>query len=501
MRARNVLGVVVAGAGAATVWRLLAARGQRSSAAAPGAGGTVLTNRTARTAELVRLSSKAGAGYAATAARSRFAGDERKAELRSEFELRTAAQVVESLGHMKGAVMKIGQMASYLDQGLPEPVRDALAQLRTDAPPMAPELAAEVVESELGRAPDDVFAEWSPIPLAAASIGQVHRAVTRDGAEVAVKVQYPGVDEAIRSDLESSDLLFSALAMLFPGLDPKPIVGELRARLVEELDYRNEARNQQRFADAFEGHPTIHVPRVHADLSTGRVLTSDLAEGATFSEVLGWSQAERDLAAETIFRYAFGGIYQLGIFNGDPHPGNYLFRPGGRVTFLDYGLCKEFGADELRWFERLIRAMCFTHDMAEFSRLSEEIGFVADTSKFSQQLLFDYFSHFYELVIEDRTMTVTPEYASDSVRRFFDLSGPYAEIIRSANLPPSMVIIQRINLGLFSLMAELGATANWRRIAEEIWPWADGAPSTPMGEAIAAWRATRGERASDVGDR
>jgi predicted unusual protein kinase regulating ubiquinone biosynthesis (AarF/ABC1/UbiB family) len=482
--------VVVVGAGAATVWRLLAARGQRAAAERPPAA-TVLTNRSARTAELVRLSSKAGAGYAATAARSTFASDERKAELRSDFELRTAAQVVESLGHMKGAVMKIGQMASYLDQGLPEPVRDALAQLQTDAPPMAPELAAGVVESELGAPPEELFAEWSPVPLAAASIGQVHRAVTKGGVPVAVKVQYPGVDDAIRSDLENSDLLFAALAMLFPGLDPKPIVGELRARLVEELDYRNEARNQQRVADAFAGHPTIHVPRVHEELSTGRVLTSDLAEGVPFSQVLGWSQAERDLAAETIFRYAFGGIYELGIFNGDPHPGNYLFRPGGHVTFLDYGLCKEFGPDELAWFERLIRAMCFSHDMAEFTRLSEEIGFVSDASKFSQHLLFEYFSHFYELVIEDRTITVTPEYASESVRRFFDLSGPYAEIIKSANLPPSMVIIQRINLGLFSLMAELGATANWRRIAEEIWPWADGAPSTPMGEAIAAWRTSR----------
>jgi predicted unusual protein kinase regulating ubiquinone biosynthesis (AarF/ABC1/UbiB family) len=483
--ARRALGVVVVGAaGAATVWRLLAARGRRGH-------DTVLGNRTARTAELVRLSSKAGAGYAANTARGRFASEDRRAELRSDFELRTAAQVVESLGHMKGAVMKIGQMASYLDQGLPEPVRDALAQLQTDAPPMAPELAAEVVEAELGAPPDVVFAEWSPVPLAAASIGQVHRARTHGDELVAVKVQYPGVDDAIRADLENSDLLFGALGMLFPGLDPKPIAGELRARLVEELDYRSEARNQQRFADAFEGHPTISVPRVHPELSTGRVLTTDLAEGASFSEVLGWDQAERDLAAETIFRYAFGGIYELGIFNGDPHPGNYLFRPGGRVTFLDYGLCKQFGTEELRWFERLIRAMCFTHDMAEFTRLSEEIGFVEDASRFSEDLLFDYFSHFYDLVIEDRTTTVTPEYASDSVRRFFDLSGPYAEVIRSANLPPSMVIIQRINLGLFSLMAELGATANWRRIAEEIWPWADGRPSTPMGEEIVRWRAAR----------
>jgi predicted unusual protein kinase regulating ubiquinone biosynthesis (AarF/ABC1/UbiB family) len=491
MKGRRALGVTVAaGAGAATVWRLLAARAARRDDG-PDRGGAPATNRAARTAELVRLGSRAGAGYAAHTARVRLAPEEQRAELRAEFELRTAAQVVESLGNMKGAVMKIGQMASYLDQGLPEPVRQALAQLQTDAPPMAPELAAEVVAAELGGGPDEVFAEWAPQPLAAASIGQVHRARLHDGRAVAVKVQYPGVDDAIRADLENSDVLFGALSMLFPGLDPKPIVGELKARLVEELDYRHEAANQARFAAAYAGHPTIHVPGVVDELSTGRVLTSDLAEGATFSEVVGWTAEERNLAAETIFRYAFGGIYQLGIFNGDPHPGNYLFRPGGRVTFLDYGLCKEFTSVELSWFEQLITAMCFHHDQAEFTRLSAEIGFLTDADRFTDEQLYEYFSHFYELVMDDRSVTISPEYASESVRRYFDLSGPYADIIRSANLPPSMVIIQRINLGLFSLMAELGATGNWRRIAEEIWPWADGAPSTPMGEAIAAWERDR----------
>src|SRR5436190_16586557 len=142
---------------------------------------------------------------------------------------------------MKGALMKIGQMASYLDDGLPQPVRDALASLQQDASPMAPELCEQVVRAELGDEPARVFAEWDPEPIAAASIGQVHRAVTRAGIAVAVKVQYPGVDEAIRSDLVNTDLLFRAIGVMFPGLDPKPLIAELRTRIVEELDYNIEA--------------------------------------------------------------------------------------------------------------------------------------------------------------------------------------------------------------------------------------------------------------------
>jgi len=457
----------------------------------PIAGPVTVGDRSARTVELARMGSRAGANYASMTARGAFASEERKAELRSEFELRTAEQVAETLGNMKGAVMKLGQMASYLDQGLPEPVREVLAQLQTDAPPMSAELAASMIRAELGGEPDVVFAEWSETPLASASIGQVHRAVTHEGDVVAVKVQYPGVDAAIAADLDNSDLLFSAMGMLFPGMDPKPIVAELRDRIGEELDYRSEARFQTMFAEKYEGHPTIHVPRVLPGYSTARVLTTELAEGASFAEVVTWSQAERDLAAETLYRYAFGGIYRLGAFNGDPHPGNYLFGPGGRITFLDYGLCKVFTPDEVAVFEHLIKAMVFDQDMAAFARYSEEIGVLRNASQFTDRQIFEYFSHFYEFVLTDETMTMTPEYASESVRHFFDLSGPYAEIMRNANLPPSLVIIQRINLGLFALFAELGATGNWRRLAEEIWPFVDGPPSTPMGRAIAEWEAGR----------
>ncbi|MDQ1509717.1 MAG: hypothetical protein QOG50_1561, partial [Actinomycetota bacterium] len=296
----------------------------------------------ARSAQLAAIGARSGAAYAVHRTRLATAPAERREELAAEYQMRTAAQVVNALGNMKGALMKIGQMASYLDDGLPQPVRDALASLQQDAAPMSAELCAHVVRAELGDDPERVFAQWETEPIAAASIGQVHRAVTHSGTPVAVKVQYPGVDEAIRADLVNTDLLFRVLAMMFPGLDPGPLVGELRERLTEELDYTVEASNQRFFADAFAGHPFIAVPRVIDEFSTRRVLTTDLAEGARFAEVEGWSQSERDLASEAIYRFVFRSIYQLHAFNGDPHPGNYLFRSGGHVTFLDFGLVKRY---------------------------------------------------------------------------------------------------------------------------------------------------------------
>lgn len=480
----------------------LVARWSASNARAGAAGSTtefsrLLTGgRTQRSAELARLGANAGVAYAKKSVGSAFASDERKAELEAQYQLQTAEQVAEVLGNMKGAVMKLGQMASYLDGGLPEPVRQALAQMQQDAPPMSFELVSQVVTSELGGPPDEVYASFEREPLAAASIGQVHRAVTHDGRQVAVKVQYPGVDEAIRADLANSDLLFGAMGMLFSGMDPEPIVTELRERLVEELDYRIEASNQRRFADYFAGHPTISVPAVVDELSSERVLTTELATGSKWAEVLEWSQDERNLTAETLYRFAFGGIYRLGAFNGDPHPGNYLFRPGGEVTFLDFGLCKIFTQDEIDTFERLISAMVLDRDVAESRRRWTAAGVLNDGGRLSDEVVDEYFSHFFEQVLTDGELEITTEYASDSLRRYFDLSGPYAEVMKSVTLPSFMVIIQRINLGLYALFGELRAVNNWRRLAEEIWPFVDRPPSTPMGEKIRAWEIERGHRAA-----
>jgi predicted unusual protein kinase regulating ubiquinone biosynthesis (AarF/ABC1/UbiB family) len=316
--------------------------------------------------------------------------------------------------------------------------------------------------------------------------------MTKDGRAVAVKVQYPGVGDAIRADLDNAGLLFGAMGMLLPGLDPEPLVEELRSRLIEELDYRLEADNQRLFAEYWSGHPFCHVPAVVDELSAERVLTTELVEGARFDEVETWSQEERDLAAEAIFRFVFGSIYRLHAFNGDPHPGNYLFRPGGQVTFLDFGLVKRFEPGEVDVIARMLKAMVVDRDIKEYRRLIESIGMLAPGTDFTDEEVEDYFGHFYDFVMRDEVGTITPEYASETVRRFFDYGGEHARILKAANVPPSFVIIQRINLGLYAVFGQLRATANWRRISEEVWPWCNAPPTTEMGRQAAEWMAQRG---------
>jgi predicted unusual protein kinase regulating ubiquinone biosynthesis (AarF/ABC1/UbiB family) len=472
---RRLLPWVLPATVVAMITRWLVARS--GSGRRPGSATAVLrSGRLSRNAELARIGTRAGGSFAVHRARRVFADAARREDLDREFELKSAAQVTEALGNMKGAMMKLGQMASYLDQGMPEATREALAQLQQDAPTMSPELAAGVIEAELGGPPEEIFETWDPTPIAAASIGQVHRAVTTDGVAVAVKVQYPGVDEAIRSDLDNMDFVFNAMGLLFPGMDPGPIVEELRERLLEELDYVVEADSQRRFVDYYEGHPHILIPRVIDELSAARVLTTELSAGVRFDEVKTWSAEERNMASETIYRFAFGSIYRLGMFNGDPHPGNYLFEPGGRVTFLDFGLVKHF-EDEVPLFIELIDHMVIDHNATRFRQVMEEVGVLNAGMDITDEQVIEYFEHFYEIVMVEGEREITKEYASESVRRIFDLTGPHADVMKSANLPPGFVIIQRINLGLMAVFADLGARANWCELAREVWPQVVDAPA------------------------
>ena len=272
---------------------------------------------------------RTGGAYAAHRARTGVRLDDRREELNDAFALRTAEQVAAELGNLKGAMMKLGQMASYLDQGLPVAHPDRPGRAPPGRPADERGAGGRRRPGRAGPGPDELFAEWDPVPLASASIGQVHRAVTHDDRAVAVKIQYPGVDEAIRADLDNVDALFGAAGFVFSGLDPDALVIELKERLVEELDYRLEADNQRLFVEYYRDHPFIHIPDVVDELSTGRVLTTELSPGVRWDEVLTWSQEERDLAGEAIFRFVFRSLYRLHAFNGDPHPGNYLFAAGG----------------------------------------------------------------------------------------------------------------------------------------------------------------------------
>jgi predicted unusual protein kinase regulating ubiquinone biosynthesis (AarF/ABC1/UbiB family) len=448
----------------------------------------MLQSRLGRSAALARLALRIGGRYLARSPRLIFASVDRRNELRHELALRTADDVAEELGSMKGALMKLGQMASYIDENMPQTFRTAMARLQYNAPPMSSGLAGSVIVDELGDVPERVFARWDPLPFAAASIGQVHRAITQDGRAVAVKVQYPGIARTITADVRNVALLRRVAAAAFPGLNTRSLIDELGERLREEVDYRLEADSQDLFARYYEGHPVIHVPHVLSELSTTRVLTSELVAGTRFDEVLRWNQRERDMAAETINRFVSRSLYRLHAFNGDPHPGNYLFHGRGRVSFLDFGLTKHFSAEDLAPLIDAVRFLVIENDGEHFRASLERAGFLRPGAPVPTEMVVDRFGLFYATVRRDAPMTITPAYASEIVRRFFDARGPLAPY---SDVPRAYVILQRINLGLYAVLGSLHATANWRRIAEEIWPFVNRPPSTPIGEAEARWEQRR----------
>jgi predicted unusual protein kinase regulating ubiquinone biosynthesis (AarF/ABC1/UbiB family) len=393
------------------------------AAAVAGAAALVLRRRR-RTGRLrldraraaLRLTARGGARYAGNAPRLFTAAGERRQQLREDLALQTAEDVVATLGAMKGVMMKIGQMASYVDDGLSPAVRHTLARLQDSVPPMSPELAAAVVEEELGVPPERAFARWDPRPIAAASIGQVHRAVTLDARAVAVKVQYPGIAETIAADLRNVALLRRMLRIAAPAQDADALLSEVRDRVLEEVDYRREAASQRLLAAYYDGHPTIGVPGIITELSTRRIVVSELSGGARFAELATWPQHERDLAAETIYRFVFRSLYQVRAFNGDPHPGNYLFQRGGRVTFLDFGLVRHFSPAELKPLMQMARTICVEHDPEAFRRSLEDAGFLRSAAPISTQAIVEHLAVFYDTLREPGPLTITSEYASSVVR-------------------------------------------------------------------------------------
>jgi hypothetical protein len=353
---------------------------------------------------------------------------------------------------------------------------------------MAPSLAESVVRSELGSDPDHVFLQWTPVPVAAASIGQVHRAVMRDGRIVAVKVQYPGVDRAIRGDLDNAELLYRFFSSFtLRGLDVKGLVDELRSRMGDELDYRLEAKNQQELADRYRGHPFIRIPDVVPELSTARVLTTEWVDGLTWAEFeASASPAAKQRAGEILFRFAQGSIHRHGVFNGDPHPGNYRFAPDGSVTFLDFGLVKRWTAGEWERLAPCLDAIVVDRDPDALVAAMEAARFLPIGAGLDPQLVYDYVSSPYLPYLSD-TFTYTRSFVGDTLSTILDLNGPYAEVIRTLNMPASFVILDRVVWGMSALLGKLGASGPWKGMLLEYRK--NAPPSTALGAQEAEWLA------------
>jgi predicted unusual protein kinase regulating ubiquinone biosynthesis (AarF/ABC1/UbiB family) len=447
--------------------------------------------RLERQARMYRLSARRAAQWAVMRVKGSRATEAERARLEESFAIRSAQDVAEVLGGMKGAIMKAGQMLSFVAEGLPPEAREALATLQADVPPMAPSLAEGVILDELGKPPDKLFLDWDPIPVAAASIGQVHRAVMPDGRLVAVKVQYPGVDKAIRSDLDNAELLYGMFAAFaLKNMDVKPLVDELRARMGDELDYRLEARCQAEFADRYRGHPFIHVPDVVPERSSRRVITSEWVDGLSWSDFTATAtEAQKRAAAEILFRFAEGSIWHHRVFNGDPHPGNYRFHPDkgehGKVTFLDFGLVKRWAPGELESLSPILDAV-LARDPERTVRALVGAGFLPPDHGLEAHHIYEFCSGPY-IPFQHDEFTFTPEFVGTTLQKMLDLQGEYGDVIRSVNMPPSYVILDRVVWGMSALCGRLHARARWGAILDE---YLHGAPpSTALGRAERAWRA------------
>ena len=433
--------------------------------------------RISRSLRPVRLAGRAVVRWAGTYA----AWGERRRRKREEFVLRTAEDVTRTMGDMKGAFMKFGQILSVMSGTLPREARAQLATLQANAPPMAYELVREVIEREFGLPPEKLYRRFEHEPLAAASIGQVHRATLHDGARVAVKVQYPGVREAIAHDLANAGMLISMVGVLSRGLNASTIVGDLKDGILGELDYVREAHWQQRFHDRFEGHAFIRVPRVYHELTTPHVLTQELIEGRPFASALELPQEERTRIAEIIFRYCFGSIYRHDLFNGDPHPGNYLLCDDGRVAFVDYGCVVEFSKDTIVKFVRILRAV-MRHDLEEWRSAVEDAGILRPDAPFTTENLWDHMRWYWAPIVEEE-VTFTPEMAAEMIGHNTQTTGLGGRINQHCNVPEGMVFLTRINFGLAGLLGSLHARGPWQAIVRE---YIDGAPpATDLGRESA----------------
>ncbi|TLS39719.1 AarF/ABC1/UbiB kinase family protein [Streptomyces montanus] len=401
-----------------------------------------------------------------------------------ELQQRTAEQLFKVLGELKGGAMKFGQALSVFESALPEevagPYRAALTKLQEAAPPMPTRTVHSVLEERLGEDWLDLFLEFEDKPAAAASIGQVHRAVWHDGREVAVKVQYPGAGEALLSDLNQLSRFARLLGPLIPGMDIKPLIAELRDRVSEELDYGLEAQAQQAHADEFADDPDVLVPAVVHQCE--QVLVTEWIDGIPLSEVIAdGTQEQRDRAGQLLARFLFSGPARTGLLHADPHPGNFRLLPGDsgdldggskddwRLGVLDFGTVDRLPGGLPSTIGDSLRMTLDGEAETVYELLCEE-GFVKESIELDPDAVLDYLLPIIEPAQADE-FTFTRGWIRSQAARIADPRSPAYQLGKQLNLPPSYLLIHRVTLSTIGVLCQLGATV---RLREELEEWLPG---------------------------
>jgi predicted unusual protein kinase regulating ubiquinone biosynthesis (AarF/ABC1/UbiB family) len=452
------------------------------------------TSRVARSATIGRLAAGQAVRQFGTRAANLARGEEAGDAALARRQIETAEQIVAVLGTMKGAAMKLGQVMSFLDVGLvPEEYREEfqrkLAELRDSAPHVSFKEMRKVIEQEFEEPLEELFAEFETEPIAAASIGQVYRATLPDGRRVAVKVQYPGVADAVRSDLKNLGMIMRMFSRMAPGLDVQATAQEIRLRIDEELDYELEASNQRAMARIFRGHPFIHVPEVVGSHSRERVMTTELVSGRGFEEVKALPAPERNRIGEIVFRFYFGCMYRHHQFSGDPHPGNFILLDDGRVAFLDFGLYKRL-PPELAEYELEIARLGITGQGEALIAHLHAGGFLAHPELATPEQMLQQFEDVTWWYTRDAEVALTPQIATQIVIDMSDPRSRHYAAMRQENLPPDHLFGRRTETLTLAVMSQLRATANWHRIARE-WIFGDP-PVTELGIQEAEFYRLRG---------
>ncbi len=387
------------------------------------------------------------------------AGNERAAQLKAATDQKIAAELARTLGSLKGIAMKVGQYYSYVDLGLPPAVKHELAKLQAATAPLPAKVAADLVWHALGAAPDKVFREWSPMPFAAASIGQVHAARLWDGTRVAVKVQYPEIRGAIEADIASLGALASLVKTVLRHQDAKALIDEVKDRILEECDYGLEAANTAEFAALLAGWPQIVVPRVHKKFCAPTVLTTDFVDGSSFADFVATAdQPTKNRFGELLFDATFALLFKHGIFSCDPNPGNFLFLADGRVAFLDFGCIKRFDAKSKSTIVGLFKAT-LGGDRDEVRRLLLATGAIPRPDAVDVDRVIDTLFAFSAPWLEDKPYRFNALYVERTWRQTIDNPDRF-----KLALPPEFAFTTRLQWGLCALLSHLGAEANWHRL-------------------------------------
>lgn len=404
-----------------------------------------------------------------------------------ELQQRTADQLFRTLGELKGGAMKLGQALSVFESALPEevagPYRAALTKLQEAAPPMPTRTVHGVLTERLGEDWRELFLEFEDKPSAAASIGQVHRAVWHDGRAVAVKVQYPGAGEALLSDLTQLSRFARLLGPLIPGMDIKPLIAELRDRVSEELDYELEAQSQREHAEEFANDPDVVVPGVVHQ--SDQVLVTEWIDGVPLSEVIAeGTQEQRNRAGQLLARFLFSGPARTSLLHADPHPGNFRLLPGGgegdgeteddgsgtwRLGVLDFGTVDRLPGGLPQPIGDSLRLTLEGDAEAVYELLREE-GFVKESIDLDPDEVLDYLLPIIEPA-QVEEFTFTRSWMRNQAARIADPRSPAHQLGKQLNLPPAYLLIHRVTLSTIGVLCQLGATV---RLRDELEAWVPG---------------------------